>query len=148
MNTEHPKYNAFLEDVKDALYYAWNAPLLDDDGGNDFIIKSAKLHLSFSRKYRMVCKQDGRDAKDSVDIIGVPNAKKDLCNEITFSKDLATGGVVRYECIEYNKKMKYGERVEEIEPRHTNVLFDKHDDGSLPISQVVTLKIPPCFVKY
>ena len=94
----------------------------------------------------MVCKQDGRDAKDSVDIIGVPNAKKDLCNEITFSKDLATGGVICYECIEYNKKVKYGERVEDIEPRHTNVLFDKHDDGSLPISQVVTLKIPSCFV--
>ena len=147
MSTEHPNYKAFLEDVKDALYYAWNAPLLNDDGGYDFIIKSAKLHLSFSRKYRMVCKQDGRDAKDSVDIIGVPNAKKDLCNEITFSKDLATGGVIRYECIEYNKKVKYGERVEDIEPRHTNVLFDKHDDGSLPISQVVTLKIPACFVK-
>ena len=150
MNTEHPKYNAFLEDVKDALYYAWNAPLLDDDGGNDFIIKSAKLHLSFSRKYRMVCKQDGRDAKDSVDIIGVPNAKKDLCNEITFSKDLATGGVIRYECIEYNKKVKYGEHVEEIEPRHTNVRFDKHKalyNGSLPISQVVTIQIPPCFVE-
>ena len=149
MSTEHPNYKAFLEDVKDALYYAWDAPILDDDGGNDFIIKSAKLHLSFSRKYRMVCKQDGRDAKDSVDIIGVPNAKKDLCNEITFSKDLATGGVIRYECIEYNKKVKYGERVEEIEPRHTNVLFDKHDavyDGGLPISQVVTLKIPSCFV--
>jgi hypothetical protein len=42
--------------------------------------------------------------------------------------------------------MKYGERVEVIEPRHSNVLFDKHDDGSLPISQVVTLKIPSCFV--
>jgi hypothetical protein len=145
MSTEHPNYKAFLEDVKDALYYAWDAPIIDDEV-NDFIIKSAKLHLSFSRKYRMVCKQDGRDAKDSVDIIGAPNAKKDLCNEITFSKDLATGGVIRYECIEYNKKVKYGERVEDIEPRHTNVLFDKHDDGSLPISQVVKLKIPPCFV--
>ena len=150
MSTEHPNYKAFLEDVKDALYYAWNAPKIDNDGVGDFIIKSAKLHLSFSRKYRMVCKQDGRDAKDSVDIIGVPNAKKDLCNEITFSQDLATGGVIRYECIEYNKKVKYGERVEEIEPRHTNVLFDKHDavyDGSLPISQVVKLKIPPCFAE-
>jgi hypothetical protein len=45
--------------------------------------------------------------------------------------------------------MKYGERVEKIKPRHTNVLFDKHDavyDGGLPISQVVTLKIPSCFV--
>ncbi len=98
----------------------------------------------------MVCKQNGRDAKDSVDIVGASDAKKDLCNEITFSKDLATGGVVRYECIEYNKKVKFGERPEEIEPRHTNVRFDKHDaiyDGNIPISQVVKLKIPPCFVE-
>ena len=49
MNTEHPKYNAFLEDVKDALYFAWEAPSLDD-GGYDFIIKSAKLRISFSKK--------------------------------------------------------------------------------------------------
>ena len=91
----------------------------------------------------------GRDAKDSVDIVGTPDAKKDLCNEITFSKDLATDGVVRYKCIEYNKKVKFGDHPEEIEPRHTNVRFDKHDavyDGGLPISQVVTLKIPSCFV--
>ena len=49
MNTEHPKYNAFLEDVRDALYFAWEAPSLDD-GGYDFIIKSAKLRISFSKK--------------------------------------------------------------------------------------------------
>ena len=49
MNTEHPKYNAFLEDVKDALYFAWEIPSLDD-GGYDFIIKSAKLRISFSKK--------------------------------------------------------------------------------------------------
>ncbi len=49
MNTEHPKYNAFLEDVKDALYFAWEAPS-HDDGGYDFIIKSAKLRISFSKK--------------------------------------------------------------------------------------------------
>ena len=48
--------------------------------------------------------------------------------------------------------MKFGKRPEEIKPRHTNVRFDKHDavyDGryNLPISQVVKLKIPPCFVE-
>ncbi|MBO4783807.1 MAG: hypothetical protein J5521_03545, partial [Lachnospiraceae bacterium] len=81
---------------------------------------------------------------------GAPDAKKDLCNEITFSKDLATDGVVRYKCIEYNKKVKFGKRPEEIEPRHTNVRFNKHKalyNGSLPISQVVKLKIPPCFAE-
>ena len=49
MNTEDPKYNAFLEDVKDALYFAWEAPS-HGDGGYDFIIKSAKLRISFSKK--------------------------------------------------------------------------------------------------
>ncbi len=145
MSTEHPNYKAFLEDVKDALYYAWNAPLLDDDGGNDFIIKSAKLHLSFSRKYRMVCKQNGQPAKDSVEIEGVSNERKKLCSEIIFTKDLVTGSVNHYECNEFNKKSGRNE----IIPVSTNRTFDRFDKvhyGSFPISQVVTLKIPSCFV--
>ena len=70
MNTKHPKYKAFLEDVKDALYYVWDSPKIDNDGVGDFIIKSMKLHLSFSRKYRMACKQNGQPAKDSVEFVG------------------------------------------------------------------------------
>jgi hypothetical protein len=128
-------------------------PKVRTDVGNEEtaqdIIDFVRIHLAFTRDYRMVCKENGRNAKDSVDIVG-PDVKKDLCNEITFSKDLATGGVVRYECIEYNKKVKYGERSEEIEPRHTNVRFNKYDavyDGRLSILQVVRIKIPPCFVE-
>ncbi|SHK93124.1 DUF4419 domain-containing protein [Fibrobacter sp. UWB12] len=148
------KNKAFDKEFHDILYYGWMPPKVHTDIGNEEtaqdIIDYVLIHLTFTRDYRMVCKQNGRDAKDSVDIVGAPDAKKDLCNEITFSKDLATGGVVRYECIEYNKKVKYGERSEEIESRHTNVRINKYDavyDGRLSISQVVTLKIPSCFVE-
>ena len=158
MNTEHPKYNAFLEDVKDALYYAWNAPLLDDDGGNDFIIKSAKLHLSFSRKYRMACKQNGQPAKDSVEIVGNLDEKKALCSEIIFTKDLVTGSVNHYECNEFNKKLEQNENEiilnklvqNEIIPVSTNRTFDRFDKvryGRISLSDVVSLKIPACFVE-
>jgi hypothetical protein len=147
------KNKAFDKELRDILYYGWMPPKVRTDVGNEEtaqdIIDFVWIHLAFTRDYRMVCKENGRNAKDSVDIVG-PDVKKDLCNEITFSKDLATGGVVRYECIEYNKKVKYGERSEEIEPRHTNVRFIKYDavyDGRLSILQVVRIKIPPCFVE-
>lgn len=157
MSTEHPNYKAFLEDVRDALYYAWDAPKIDDEV-NDFIIKSAKLHLSFSRKYRMVCKQNGQPAKDTVEIVVDLDAKKSLCSEIIFTKDLVTGSVNHYECNEFNKKLEQNE-VEiilnelgrnEIIPVFTNRIFDRSDkvhDGRISISDAVTLKIPACFVK-
>ena len=147
------KNKAFDKEFHDILYYGWMPPKVRTDVGNEEtaqdIIDFVMIHLAFTRDYRMVCKENGRNAKDSVDIVG-PDVKKDLCNEITFSKDLATGGVVRYECIEYNKKVKYGERSEEIEPRHTNVRFNKYDavyEGRLSILEVVRIKIPPCFVE-
>ena len=157
MNTEHPKYKAFLEDVKDALYYAWDAPKIHDEV-NDFIIKSAKLHLSFSRKYRMVCKQNGQPAKDTVEIVVDLDAKKSLCSEIIFTKDLVTGSVNHYECNEFNKKLEQNE-IEiilnklvqnEIIPVFRNDIFVRSDevhDGRISLSDVVSLKIPPCFVE-
>jgi hypothetical protein len=97
------KNKAFDKEFHDILYYGWMPPKVRTDVGNEEtaqdIIDFVRIHLAFTRDYRMVCKENGRDAKDSVDIVG-PDVKKDLCNEITFSKDLATGGVVRYECIE------------------------------------------------
>jgi len=157
MSTEHPNYKAFLEDVKDALYYAWDAPIIDDEV-NDFIIKSAKLHLSFSRKYRMVCKQDGQPAKDSVEIVGNLDEKKALCSEIIFTKDLVTGSVNHYECNEFNKKLEQNENEiilnklvrNEIIPVSTNRTFDRFDKvryGRISLSDVVSLKIPACFVE-
>ncbi|WP_295056442.1 hypothetical protein [uncultured Fibrobacter sp.] len=157
MSTEHSKYKAFLEDVKDALYYAWDAPKIDDEV-NDFIIKSAKLHLSFSRKYRMVCKQNGQSAKDSVEIVGNLDEKKALCSEIIFTKDLVTGSVNHYECNEFNKKLEQNENEiilnklvqNEIIPVSKNRTFDRFDKvryGRISLSDVVSLKIPACFVE-
>ena len=172
----------FKKELREVLHYGYMPLKVHTDIGNDEIAQEivdfVKIHLAFTREYRMVCKQNGQDAKDSVDIIGAPSAKKSLCSEIKFSKDLATGGVVRYECIEYNKiivpkkreKMLnskdstladslmarfnalYGEPRERIRSTYTNVYFNKRNDVydtryNLPISQVVKLKIPACFVE-
>ena len=172
----------FKEELRDVLHYGYMPLKVHTDIGNDEIAQEivdfVKIHLAFTREYRMVCKQNGQDAKDSVDIIGAPATKKSLCSEIKFSKDLATGGVVSYECIEYNKiivpkkreKMLnskdstladslmawsnalYGEPRERIRSTYTNAYFNKRNDVydtryNLPISQVVKLKIPACFVE-
>ena len=90
--------------------------------------------------------------------MGDLDAKKSLCSEIIFTKDLATGGVNHYECNEFNKKLEQNE-IEiilnelgrnEIIPVFTNRIFDRSDkvhDGRISISDVVTLKIPACFVE-
>ena len=172
----------FKKELREVLHYGYMPPEVHTDVGNDEIAQEivdvVKFHIAFTREYRMVCKQNGQDAKDSVDIIGAPATKKSLCSEIKFSKDLATGGVVRYECIEYNKiivpkkreKMLnskdstladslmarfnalYGEPRERIRSTYTNAYFNKRNDVydtryNLPISQVVKLKIPACFVE-
>ncbi|WP_405329132.1 DUF4419 domain-containing protein [Fibrobacter sp.] len=172
----------FEMELKDILHYGYMPPEVHTDVGNDEIaqeiVDAVKFHIAFTRDYRMVCKQNGQDSKDSVDIVGAPATKKSLCSEIKFSKDLATGGVVRYECIEYNKiivpkkrKKKlnskeaaladslmawsnalYVEPRERIRSTYTNAYFNKRHDVydsryNLPISQVVTLKIPACFVE-
>ena len=98
----------------------------------------------------MVCKQNGRIAKDSVEIVNAPNAKKDLCNEITFSKDIATGEVIRYHCLEYEKKLPNGN----TQKNWSNNYFDKNraiyeewDRMHMPVSQRASLKVPSCFVE-
>ena len=142
---------SFKKELKDILHYGYMPPKVRTDVGNNEIAQEIvdfiKIHLVFTRDYRMVCKQNGQEAKDSVDIIGAPATKKNLCSEIKFSKDLATGGVVRYECIEHNKKVGASERVV---PTYINEYFSKHRDVydaryNLPITQVVQLKIPACF---
>ena len=76
--------------------------------------------------------------------MGDLDAEKALCSEIIFTKDLVTGSVNHYECNEFNKKSGRNE----IIPVSRNDIFVRSDGvhyGSLPISQVVTLKIPACF---
>ena len=98
----------------------------------------------------MVCKQNGRTAKDSVEIVNAPDARKDVCNEITFSKDIATGEVIRYECLEYEKKLPSGSS----QKNYMNHYFDKNkaiyeewDRMYMPILRRASLKIPLCFVE-
>jgi hypothetical protein len=143
----------FKMELRDVLHYGYMPPKVHTDVGNDEIAQGIvdfiKIHLAFTRDYRMVCKQNGQEAKDSVDIVGTPSAEKKLCSEIKFSKDLATGGVVRYECIEHNKKVGASESVA---PTYINEYFNKRHDVyddryNLPISQVVKLEIPPCFAE-
>lgn len=185
MNTEHPVYGAFLNEIKSILYYGYKYPKEMIDGYYKHIFeklrafKSLKVHLVFSKDHRMVCKRNGRVSKDSVDIIGTRerDAKKDLCSEITFSKDLASGDIIRYMCTEINKKTKdpcremastknpaakslFRRACEEKRKKKdddsqdravVNQRYEKHyavygwlNDS---LSNMVSLKIPPCFVE-
>ena len=168
MDTEHPEYKDFLEEVKSILYYAWMPPevrtrLMDplphmyitgnlppefqsrnvlNSVAAQEMLKSEKVHLSFSRDYfRMECKGDG-SKKDSIEITGYLDKIKEHCDEIRFTKDLATGGINYLKCVK---------RVAKIKPAKSFVLFDRYHamyvKEDLSLNQVVTLKIPPCFVE-
>ena len=154
MNAKSNENKEFLKEMKSILKYGWMPPKVHSNVGNDVIAQEIvfleKIWISFSLDYRMVCKQNGRIAKDSVEIVNAPNAKKDLCNEITFSKDIATGEVIRYHCLEYEKKLPNGN----TQKNWSNNYFDKNraiyeewDRMHMPISQRASLKIPPCFVE-
>ena len=149
MKTNHPKYKVFLDEIKEALYYGWDSPKTDVNGDTSYIIKSVDVHLSFTRDYRMFCKQNGQISKDSVYIFGALYKKNTLCNEIVFSKDLATGGVNRYRCFDYDRMAKFRNKI----PLQAQVYFDKSSDyyhsssDKFPRSRVISLKIPPCFVE-
>ncbi|MBQ7080703.1 MAG: hypothetical protein IJM92_13820 [Fibrobacter sp.] len=154
VNPRNAESKIFEKELENILYYGWMPPKVHTDIGNEEIaqeiVEFVKIHLAFTRDYRMVCKENGRDAKDSVDIVGAPDAKKDLCNEITFSKDIATGEVIRYECLEYEKKLPSGNS----QKNYMNHYFDKNkaiyeewDRMYMPILRRASLKIPSCFVE-
>ena len=144
----------FLKEIQSILKYGWLPPKVHSNVGNDVtaqeIVFFEKFWISFSRDYRMVCKQNGRTAKDSVEIVNAPNAKKELCNEITFSKDIATGEVIRYQCLEYEKKLPNGNSQENWSNHYFDkdkAIYEEWDRMHMPISQRASLKIPPCFVE-
>jgi hypothetical protein len=172
MNTEHPEYKDFLEEVKSILYYAWMPPkvqtrLMDplpcmyisDNLPPELqsrkiwsyvaaqeIVKSEKVHLSFSREYSQECKGEGNE-KDSVEIIGYSDKIKEHCDEIRFTKDFATGGINYLECIKreplFTKKPIKFPTIYTLFDRY-HAMYVKED---LSLNQVVTLKLPACFVK-
>ena len=152
--TDPHENKEFLKELRSILEYGWMPPKVHSNIGNDVtaqeIVDFVKISISFSTDYRMVCKQNGRTAKDSVEIVNAPNARKDICNEITFSKDISTGEVIRYECLEYEKKLPSGNS----QKNWSNHYFDKNkavyeewDRMYMPVSQRATLKIPSCFVE-
>ncbi|WP_407451465.1 hypothetical protein [Fibrobacter sp.] len=173
MNTEHPEYKDFLEEVKSILYYAWMPPkvqtrLMDplpcmyisDNLPPELqsrkiwsyvaaqeIVKSEKVHLSFSREYfRMECKGEGRE-NDSVEIAGYSDIIKEHCDEIRFTKDFATGGINYLECIKreplFTKKPIKFPTIYTLFDRY-HAMYVKED---LSLNQMVILKIPQCFVE-
>jgi len=171
MNTDHPEYADFLEEVKSILYYAWMPPEVQTQLMlnppcfifTDFlppelrsrrlfskvvaqnIVKSENVHLSFARQYFQECKGEG-SAKDSVEIVGYSDVIKEHCDEIRFSKDLATGGINYLECIQEDPLFK---KPVKFVSKSIKTLFDRYHamyvKEDLSLNQVVTLKIPACF---
>ena len=174
MDTEHPEYKDFLEEVKSILYYAWMPPevqtrLIDplpcmyisDNLPSEYqsrkiwnyvktqeIVKSEKVHLSFSREYFQECNGEGSE-KDSIEIVGYSDIIKEHCDKIHFTKDLATGGInyLECECIKieslFTKKPIKFPKIYTLFDRY-RAMYVKED---LSLNQMVILKIPPCFVE-
>jgi len=176
MDTDHPEYKDFLEEVKSILYYAWMPPevrtqlvvrqthpifteylppelrsrRLFSKVAAQNIVKSENVHLSFARQYFQECKGEG-SAKDSVEIVGYSDVIKEHCDEIRFSKDLATGGINYLRCIQGKAKRDPLFPKKPVKPAKVSTLFDRYHamyvKEDLSLNQVVKLKIPPCFVK-
>ena len=169
MNTEHPEYGDFLKEVKSILYYAWMPPevrtqlmlklpcfiftdylppelrsrrLFSKVPAQD-IVKSEKVHLSFSRSFfKEGCNQDD-GKKDSIEITGYSGVIKEQCDEVTYTKDLATGGINYLQCGKLKNRSFKMMSVEDLFDRY-HAMYVKED---LSLQQVVHLKLPPCFVQ-
>ena len=169
MNMEHPEYGDFLKEVKSILYYAWMPPevrtqlmlklpcfiftdylppelrsrrLFSKVPAQD-IVKSEKVHLSFSRSFfKEGCNQDD-GKKDSIEITGYSGVVKEQCDEVTYTKDLATGGINYLQCGKLKNRSFKMMSVEDLFDRY-HAMYVKED---LSLQQVVHLKLPPCFVE-
>lgn len=175
MNTEHSEYGDFLKEVKSILYYAWmprevrtqllvreshivlteylppelrSRRLFSKVPAQD-IVKSEKVHLSFSRSFfKEGCNQDD-GKKDSIEITGYSGVVKEQCDEIRYTMDLATGGINFLQCIKGKAKRDPLFPQKPVKPAKASTLFDRYHamyaKEDLSLNQVVTLKIPPCF---
>lgn len=169
MNTEHPEYGDFLKEVKSILYYAWMPPevrtqlmlnppcfiftdflppelrsrrLFSKVPAQD-IVKSENVHLSFSRSFfKEGCNQDD-GKKDFIEITGYSGVVKEQCDEVTYTKDLATGGINYLQCGKLKNRSFKMMSVEDLFDRY-HAMYVKED---LSLQQVVHLKLPPCFAE-
>ena len=91
----------------------------------------------------MVCKKNGQDAKDTVVLKGhiekdwETGESKKPCNEISFSRNVATGGVSSYNCYEY-KNINGDIR------KWFVYSFNKEDFAEDP-TRIIIPQIPVCF---
>ena len=176
MDTEHPEYKDFLEEVKSILYYAWMPPEVRTQlvvrqthpifteylppelrsrrifgkVAAQEIVKSEKVHLSFSREYFQECNGEESE-KDSIEIVGYSDVIKEHCDKIHFTKDLATGGINYLRCVKGVTKRDPQFPKMPVKPAQSFELFDRYHamyvKEDLSLNQVVTLKIPACFVE-
>ena len=176
MDTEHPEYKDFLEEVKSILYYAWMPPevrtqlvvrqthpifteylppelrsrrIFGKIAAQE-IVKSEKVHLSFSREYFQECNGEESE-KDSIEIVGYSDVIKEHCDKIHFTKDLATGGINYLRCVKGVTKRDPLFPKKPVKPAQSFELFDRYHamyvKEDLSLNQVVKLKIPACFEK-
>ncbi len=176
MDTDHPEYKDFLEEVKSILYYAWMPPevrtqlvvrqthpifteylppelrsrrIFGKIAAQE-IVKSEKVHLSFSREYFQECNGEESE-KDSIEIVGYSDVIKELCDKIHFTKDLATGGINYLRCVKGVTKRDPLFPKKPVKSAQSFELFDRYHamyvKEDLSLNQVVTLKIPACFVQ-
>lgn len=177
MNTEHPEYDDFLKEVKSILYYAWMPPEVRTQllvrGGHvvlteylppelrsrrlfskvaaQNIVKSEKIHLSFSRTFfKDGCIQDD-EKKDSIEITGYSGVIKEQCDELLYTKDFATGGINYLRCTKGKAKRNPQFPKKPVKPARVSTLFDRYHamyvKEDLSLQQVVKLKLPPCFAE-
>ena len=176
MDTDHPEYKDFLEEVKSILYYAWMPPIvqtrlmdplphmyISDNLPSEFqsrnirndvaaqeIVKSEKVHISFSREYFQECNGEAGE-KDSIEIDGYSNVIKEHCDKIRYTKDLASGGINFLQCIKGRAKRDSLFSPKPVKPAKAIKLFDRYHamyvKEDLSLNQMVTLKIPACFMK-
>ena len=176
MDTDHPEYKDFLEEVKSILYYAWMPPevrtqlvvrqthpifteylppelrsrrIFGKIAAQE-IVKSEKVHLSFSREYFQECNGEESE-KDSIEIVGYSDVIKEHCDKIHFTKDLATGGINYLRCVKGVTKRDPLFPKKPVKPAQSFELVDRYHamyvKEDLSLNQVVKLKIPACFVE-
>ncbi|MCQ2096878.1 MAG: DUF4419 domain-containing protein [Fibrobacter sp.] len=114
LKTKNAPYKKFLDEIKAALYYAYLPSRSRSYIGNDLVlqgfVRTEKVMIFFTQDHRMVCKENGQDAQANVVLKGIKieewqkERSEKPCNEIEFSRNVATGGVTSYHCYRYVEK--------------------------------------------
>ena len=152
-----PEISSFQKEIQSILNYAWMPPKVHWDYGSAIaqeIVDKIKVRITLSKDYRMVCKQNGVVARDSVGVFGAWTIGRNyaLCNAIDFSKDLATGEIYRYRCEQFDEKyanLKSAQNVRgDIKVSYDKNKYENRKSTLKKLSDIfVSIKIPPCFVE-